>query len=155
MTYVKDIFGSDLFSQFVGYDSLVKRMSEVHDGLAKNIPGYPPYNIRKTAENKYVIELAVAGVSKNDIEITMEDGTLKIAGKSKSEDDSASYLHKGIAERAFSRSFSLADSVEVKNAEMINGMLKIWLEAIVPENKKARKININEKGTNEKEFLRE
>jgi molecular chaperone IbpA len=112
--------------------------------MAKAVPGYPPYNIRKVEDNKYLIELALAGFSRNDIEILLEDNVLKISGKSKSDDSGDSFLHKGIAERAFNRTFSLADTIEVKNADLINGMLKIWLENIIPDNKKSKKIDIND-----------
>lgn len=157
---MKSYVVNDLFPFSVGFESLAKRLNEFNDGLAKSVPGYPPYNIKKVDENKYVIELAVAGISKNDIEITLENGVLKISGSSSSADDSClDVLYKGIAERAFSRTFTLADTIEVKNADLINGMLKIWLENIIPENKKPKKIDINDveekTSKKKKEFLSE
>ena len=128
----------------IGFDDAFKRLTQFHDDMAKTVPGYPPYNIRKVEDNKYLIELAVAGFSRNDIEILLEDNVLKISGKSKSDDSGDSFLHKGIAERAFNRTFSLADTIEVKNADLINGMLKIWLENIIPDNKKSKNIDIND-----------
>jgi molecular chaperone IbpA len=128
----------------IGFDDAFKRLTQFHDDMAKAVPGYPPYNIRKVEDNKYLIELAVAGFSRNDIEILLEDNVLKISGKSKPDDSGDSFLHKGIAERAFNRTFSLADTIEVKNADLINGMLKIWLENIIPDNKKSKKIDIND-----------
>jgi molecular chaperone IbpA len=128
----------------IGFDDAFKRLTQFHDDMAKAVPGYPPYNIRKVEDNKYLIELALAGFSRNDIEILLEDNVLKISGKSKSDDSGDSFLHKGIAERAFNRTFSLADTIEVKNADLINGMLKIWLENIIPDNKKSKKIDIND-----------
>jgi molecular chaperone IbpA len=121
-------------------------MAKMHDDLTKNIPNYPPYNIKKTGDNTYVIELAVAGFAKQDIEIELADGKMLIKGNVNSDDaDTAeAFLFKGIANRAFTRSFALDDHIEVNNAEMINGMLKVFLERIIPEHKKPKKIDIQE-----------
>ena len=108
------------------------------------------YNIKKVEDNKYVVELAVAGFGKSDVEITFEDGKLIVAGKAADDSDNENFLYKGIANRAFSRTFILNDQVEIKNAEMLNGMLKIFLERIIPEHKKPKKIEINEKPANGK-----
>lgn len=123
----------------VGFDDAIKRL----DSLTKTVKtvGYPPYNITKIDDNKYVIELAVAGFGKQDIEIELKENILAISGKVKN-DQNNEYLYKGIADRAFTRTFSLADTVEIKNAYLMNGMLKIWLENIIPEHKKPRKIEI-------------
>lgn len=128
----------------IGFDDMFKRLSELTETLPK-IPSYPPYNIKKTGENTYVIEMAVAGFGKQDIELTLENGTLTVTGHIQSDDES-DYVFKGIADRAFTRSFTLADTVEVKNADLINGMLKIWLERFIPEHAKPKKITINESG---------
>jgi molecular chaperone IbpA len=128
----------------VGFDSLFNQLTNFSEHLPK-IPTYPPYNIKKTDENTYVIEIAVAGFGKQDIELTLENGTLTIKGNITS-DDVNEYIFKGIADRAFTRSFTLADTVEVKNADLINGMLKIWLERFIPESAKPKKIEINETG---------
>lgn len=127
----------------VGFDSVLKRLNDTAVSMTKTAT-FPPYNIKKVDENKYVIELAVAGFSKSNIEITIEDDTLKISGKTdtNSNNESSNYLYKGIAERAFTRSFTLADTIEVKNADLINGMLRVWLENYIPEHKKPRKVNI-------------
>lgn len=154
MTYVKDVFGRDLFKDFdkvfVGFDDHFNKMAKIHDDLTKSIPNYPPYNIKKTGENTYVIEVAVAGFAKQDIEIELADGKMLIKGNVQSEDaDSAdNFLFKGIANRAFTRAFTLDDQIEVKNAEMFNGMLKVFLERIIPEHKKPKKIEV--KDTSEK-----
>ena len=132
------------FNTTIGFEPILKRLAEMSEAMPK-IPTYPPYNIKKTGENTYVIELAVAGFGKQDIELELQDGTLTIKGNVSSED--ADYIYKGIAERAFTRQFTLADTVEVKNADLINGMLKIWLERFIPEEKKPKKINIG--ATNE------
>jgi molecular chaperone IbpA len=135
---------SKQFNTTIGFEPILKRLAEMSEAMPK-IPTYPPYNIKKVDENKYVIELAVAGFGKQDLELELQDGTLTIKGNVSSED--ADYIYKGIAERAFTRQFTLADTVEVKNADLINGMLKIWLERFIPEEKKPKKINIG--ATNE------
>ena len=150
MTFVKDVFGRDLFKDFdklyVGFDDQYNRMAKIHDDLTKNIPNYPPYNIKKTGDNTYVIELAVAGFAKQDIGIELADGKMIISGNIHSEDDDTaqSFLFKGIANRAFTRTFALDDQIEVKDAEMFNGMLKVFLERIIPEHKKPKKIEVKE-----------
>jgi molecular chaperone IbpA len=136
----------DAFKAFntktVGFDNMFKRLTDFSESFPK-IPTYPPYNIKKTDENTYVIEVAVAGFGKQDIELILENGILTIKGNI-SGDEGTEYLFKGIADRAFTRTFTLADTVEVKNADLINGMLKIWLERFIPESAKPKKIDINE-----------
>lgn len=152
MTYLKDVFGRDVFAGFdkvfVGFDDQFNKLAKIHDDLAKNIPNYPPYNIKKTDENKYVIEIAVAGFAKQDIEIDLEGDKMVVKGKVQTDekDAASNFLFKGISDRAFTRTFALDDQVEVKGAEMFNGMLKVFLERIIPEHKKPKKINIEEKG---------
>lgn len=126
----------------IGFDRINSVMSELQRQTMKAVT-YPPYNIRKTGDNTYVIEMAVAGFAKQDIEITIEDNTLKVSGNVKSDSDEKNYIFKGIAERPFARTFALADTVEIKNAELINGMLRIWLDNLVPQ-KKSRKVEIKE-----------
>ena len=133
------------FGKFgVGFDEVFDKMSQLHDDFAKNIPNYPPYNIKKTDENTYVIEMAVAGFGKQDIEINVAGDTLEIKGNASSEqeDENSIFYHQGLAMRPFTRNFKLNDQVEVKNAEMLNGMLKVALERIIPESKKPRSIDI-------------
>jgi len=139
------IFGNfkDFDRIWVGFDEQVARMHEMHDQFAKNIPNYPPYNIKKIDDNKYVIEMAVAGFAKSDIEVTMEDGKLIIEGKAHDDDkDNSQYLFQGLANRAFKRSFALSDHIEIDNAEYINGILKVALERIIPEHKKPKKVEV-------------
>ena len=150
---------------FVGYDGMIKRMADAHTILAKSIPNYPPYNIAKVDDNKYVIEMAVAGFGKQNLDIEIANGTLTIAGHTTMDDQvnngvNNQYLYKGIADRSFARTFNIADTVEIKNAELFNGMLKVWLENIIPEHKKSKKIEINDpqsdvSATAKKEFLAE
>jgi len=136
---IPDNFFSSPF--FVGFDDQFNRLSKLHDDLTKNIPNYPPYNIKKTDENKYTIEIAVAGFSKSEIDIEFVEDKLVIKGNAK-DDTTSDFLFKGIAARAFTRTFALNDQVEIKDAELINGMLKIALERIIPDHKKPRKIEI-------------
>ncbi len=152
MTFVKDVFGRDMFKDFdkvfVGFDDQINKMAKMHDDLTKSIPNYPPYNIKKTGDNTYVIELAVAGFAKQDIEIELADGKMLIKGNVQSDDADSmdNFLFKGIANRAFTRTFALDDQIEVKDAEMFNGMLKVFLERIIPEHKKPKKVEVKEAG---------
>jgi len=141
MNTLTDPFGfSRLTKDTVGFDDIFKRLATFNENLPK-MTTFPHYNIRKTAENTYVIEVAVAGFGKQDIELILDDGVLTVKGQVAT-DDTSDYIFKGIANRAFTRSFTLADTVKVQNAELINGMLKIWLERFIPEDKKPQKINI-------------
>jgi molecular chaperone IbpA len=145
------IFG-DFDKFFIGFDDQFRNLQKVHDDLTKNIPNYPPYNIKKVDENKYVVEMAVAGFGKSDIEIEMVDDKLVIRGNVRNDDRDYNYLFKGIAERAFTRMFALGDHVEVKNAALINGMLQIALEKIIPEHKKPKKIEVSDEPSTVSEF---
>jgi molecular chaperone IbpA len=144
---------------FVGSDRVLKKLAEIADQSTQMMPiKYPPYNIKKVDENRYVIELAVAGFGKSEIDIQLQEGLLSIHGKCDSP-ESTEYLYKGIAERGFKREFTLADNVEVKSSSLVNGMLKVFLEAFIPEEKKAKKIDItdgdNEYPSQAAEFLTE
>jgi molecular chaperone IbpA len=164
-TYNLDTSNFDRF--FVGSDAIAKNLRENAEWLANNAAAaYPPFNLKKTDENKYVIEMAVAGFAKQDIELTLEDNKLLIKGKTSGDpngDYATSYLHKGIADRGFTRQFTLADNVEINNANLVNGMLKVWLEHVIPESKKPKKIDIVDdidsaaeaKTTSKKQFLSE
>lgn len=132
---------------FVGFDDQFNRISKMHDDLTKAIPNYPPYNIKKTGDNTYVIELAVAGFAKQDIEIELADGKMVIKGNVENGEAEDNFLFKGIANRAFTRTFALEDTVEVKDAAMMNGMLKVFLEKIIPEHKKPKKIEVKDSET--------
>ena len=148
MTYIKDVFGNDFgwnkIQPFtVGFGDTLELMREAATIAAKSV-SYPPYNIKQVTENKYVIEMAVAGFSKSDIEMTLEGNKLIIKSAAKDEDN-GDYLYRGIANRAFERTFTLADKVEIKDAEMINGMLKVWLENMVKTQDAIKKITIKEK----------
>ena len=125
----------------IGFDRMFDRLFDESFVATTN---YPPYNIVKTSDEKYAIEIAIAGFSKKDIEIETKENTLviKTIDKKDDEEDKTEYLHKGISARSFKRSFNLADDVVVKDATFENGLLIIDLERIVPEEKKPRKIFI-------------
>ena len=131
----------------VGFDD----MFDHFDMLTTQLPSmtatnYPPYNIVKTGSLSYDIEVALAGYSKKDVSVNYEDNILKIESvKSKEEkevEDNDGVLHKGIAKRSFVKSFTIADDVEVKGAELKDGLLKVSLERIIPESRKAKTISI-------------
>lgn len=140
---------------FVGFDDQFNRIAKMHDDLTKNIPNYPPFNIKKTSENKYVIEMAVAGFTKQELEIEFEGEKLIVRGKANEDNSALEWIHKGIATRNFAHTFALNDQVEIKGAELINGMLKIALERIIPEHKKAKKIDIQDEPSTVSEYAAE
>jgi molecular chaperone IbpA len=141
MTYEYNHFGipTGLAKQFIGFDQMLDRIREASESLPK-IPSYPPYNIKKVNDEHFVIEMAVAGFGKHNLDIELKDDTLTVSGSLDTEDKD--YIYQGIANRAFTRKFTLADTVVVKNAELANGLLKIALERFIPEEKKAKKIDI-------------
>ncbi len=143
-TFYLDTKNWDRF--FVGADRLVKNLQQGTEWLQANATAFPPFNLKKIDENKYVIEMAVAGFTRQDIEITLEGDKLVINGEIKTIDEVGEYMYRGIANRNFTRRFTLADNVVVENAEILNGMLKLWLEHVIPETNKPKKIEIKEQG---------
>jgi molecular chaperone IbpA len=132
---------SPLFKASIGFDQLVNEF--FNEPSFVNTSGYPPYNISKDKSDVYEITLAVAGFKKADIDIELEDGNLKITGKSEVLDsDDREFLHKGIAERNFVRTFKLAEYVEVQSAKLEDGILRIALVKNIPDAMKPQKINI-------------
>ena len=132
-------FPSNLAKQFIGFDTMLENIRAASENLPK-IPTYPPYNITKVDDEHYTIEMAVAGFGKADLDIELKENTLTITGNHTAKDND--YIYQGIANRAFTRQFTLADTVVVKNAELVNGLLRIALERFIPEEKKAKKIDI-------------
>jgi len=143
----------DFFTQFsrfdkymIGYDHMLEKFYDLNEQIGKVIPNWPPYNIRKIEENKYIIEMAVAGFGSQDIEVTLDDSILRVKGSTESQfptqGEKGEVLYKGIADRTFVRDFTLADTIEVKNAELVNGMLRLFLENVIPESKKPKKIEV-------------
>ena len=144
----------DFDSWFVGFDDIAKKLTAAQEQAAAFTTKYPPYNLKKIDENKYTIELAVAGFAKQDLEIEIVEDKLIIKGNTTSgepaEQDSKgewtwpAFLYQGLANRPFTRTFNLADNVEIRGASLLNGILKIALEAIIPEHKKPKKIHIQD-----------
>ena len=123
--------------------------------VAKVSSSFPPHNILKLDESRYVVELAVAGFSKDEIEITVENGSLTVKGEREEKDADVQYLHRGIGTRSFTKTLTVADTIEVKGAEFKDGILRIGLENIVPEHKKPRKIEIGSLKEFKPELLQE
>lgn len=139
---------NDFARFFVGYDKVAAKLAEIAEQSVKLAQHYPPFNIRKMDENKYAIEVAVAGFGVSDIDIELHDGKLLIKSNTEydsSKDETSSFLYKGISSKPFVRQFTLADNIEIEGAELLNGVLRVWLEATIPESFKPTKIKIKEK----------
>jgi molecular chaperone IbpA len=131
----------------VGFDDVFNHFESMFDeDFRLPTVNYPPYNIVKTGTNKYDIEVALAGFNKKDINVLVENGVLTIESKTSNKDDSkdedGNTIYKGISKRYFKRSFTIADDVEIKGAELKDGLLKVSMEKIVPESKKLKTIEI-------------
>jgi molecular chaperone IbpA len=135
----------DLFDQLtrgiIGYDRLMDAHRHLASNAAKVSPAFPFYNIKKVGDGKYTLQIALAGYNVADVDITMEKNILTIS--SNGSDDQSEYVYKGFASRKFTRTFTLMDNIKVVNAEMVNGILSIWMEQFTKEEDKPKKININ------------
>ena len=138
-----------LFNQLrpvtVGFDNAFDHFERMfEDDFFTSVPAFPHYNIVKTADNKYDIEIALAGYNKKDIEVELKEGILTVKSKKDEKEDTkdGEVIHKGIAKRYFSKSFTIADDVEVKGAELKDGLLKVSLERIIPEHKQPKTIEV-------------
>ena len=138
---MKTIDLSPLYRNTVGYDRLASLLDSAlrTDSVGG---GYPPYNIEVTGEQRYAIDIAVAGFAEGDLDINVENGVLTVRGR-KQDDAERRFLHQGIANRAFERKFNLAEYVEVVDARLNNGLLTISLRKELPEAMKPRSIAIN------------
>ena len=131
----------------IGFDNMFDQFESLlgNGGLSMQ-SNYPPYNIRKTGKDKYAIEVAVAGFNKNDVEVEYEDNLLTVktkkVDKAVEKDMDGEIIHRGISQRSFSRSFTIADDIKVEGAEIKDGLLTIKCEKIVPEQKKRKLIPI-------------
>jgi molecular chaperone IbpA len=125
----------------IGFEEHFEILRELAETASK-MPTYPPYNIKQVKDNKYVIEMAVAGFAKTDIEVTLDGNKLLITGDSKDEQNGDHFIFKGISSKPFSREFKLNDKVEIDNAELANGMLKIWLSNMVKTQDVIKKIAV-------------
>ena len=130
----------------VGFDSIFDEFDRMLESSERYSSNYPPYNIHKLNENDYKIEVALAGYSKEDIELELKENTLTVRNKRDEKvvnDQNNGVIHKGISTRQFERSFTLSEDIKVKNVNLNNGLLNINLERIIPEEKKSRLIEIN------------
>lgn len=126
----------------VGFDNLFNHLDSLMQSNIMN-DKFPPHNIIRLSDNQYVIEMAIAGINKDDIDITLEKGVLTIESKAKLEGESnVHYIYKGIGTRAFTKTFKIADSVVVCGAEFKDGILRVGLENVIPDSQKPRKITI-------------
>ena len=144
MTRITTLDLPSIHKHFVGFDQMFNEMDRMFENSANKGAGYPPYNIAQLNENEYMISVAVAGCGMDKLSIEKDKDTLKIEGTAPKGDDKVNYLHRGIGGRNFRREFTLAEHVDVHNAELKNGMLNIHLKREVPEELQPKKIKINE-----------
>jgi len=136
---------SPLFRSAIGFDRLANTLETIHN--ANSSGGYPPYNIELVDEDHYTITMAVAGFTTDDLEIEVNQNMLRVSGQKREEENSArTFLHRGIANRNFERSFQLADHIRVESASIQDGMLEVKLIREIPEAMKPRRIEIQKRG---------
>ena len=131
----------DLFKDpfFIGFNRELDRLNHIHREATHQ--SYPPYNLVKVDEDTYKLSLAIAGFSKDEVEVSVDNGSLIVKGE-KTEEGTENVLHKGIATRKFTRTFALGEYMEVDRAEMANGILSVFVERNIPEEKKPKTIKI-------------
>ena len=127
---------NNFLNNAIGFESFFERFSR----LSEINSGFPHYNIKKAGEDKYILEMALAGYKKGDIDVTVDDGILRVMGKSSEEKET--FVHRGIAKRAFTKQLQLSEYVECKGAKFEDGMLKVDLEYNPPENKRPKTIEV-------------
>ena len=132
-----------LHRRFIGYDEMFQELERAFQTGGKQ-DNYPPHNVIKTGENQFQLELAVAGFNEDELDVSLQNHVLRIEGKRTRNDDNidVQYLHRGIASRDFERTFPLNDNVEVRSVTVKNGIMTVFLEMLVPETEKAKKIAI-------------
>ena len=145
MTRLTTLNLPDFHRATIGFDRMFNQLNQ--EFANSKSQGYPPFNVIQESDDEYTISLAIAGFSMNDLDITLEKDTLTIEGTSPEVPEGKNYLHKGIGNRNFRRQFTLAEHIEVEDAELENGMLHINLVRNVPEAQKPKKISIREVGT--------
>ena len=131
----------------IGFDSMFNRLEKLNEKQS----GYPPHNVVKHDDNRFEIAIAVAGFSEKDLFVEQEENVLTIASKDVDLNGDKEYIHKGIATRKFSKTFTLGEFIEVKEVSLVDGILSIYLEKNIPEEKKPKTFTINSKP----EFLAE
>ena len=137
---------SPLFRHSVGFERM-QRLLDASTRMESSAPSYPPYNIEQMGEDAYRISLAVAGFGEQDLDVTVKENTLVVTGKLADNPEDKTFLHRGIAGRAFERRFELADHIKVVGGSLVNGLLNIDLDREIPEEKRPRKIVIETKET--------
>jgi molecular chaperone IbpA len=140
-THILTIDLPTLHRRFIGFDQMFEELNRTFNTVKQD--NYPPHNIIKTGENRFVIELAVAGFMEDELDVSLSNRVLVIKGERKRDADAEwQYLHRGIASRDFERSFPLADNVEVAAVTVNNGIMTVTLDLVIPESEKAKKIPI-------------
>ena len=124
----------------VGFDDIFDQLSSMSK-YVNDIPNYPPYNIKKVGKDKYQLDMALAGFSKDDVKVEVNDNTLTVSASSSDKEDD-SYVHKGIAKRAFKRQWTLVEHLEVQDAKLKDGVLTVDMKLNLPDEKKPRTIKI-------------
>lgn len=147
-TNTLDTFWKDYVPHAVGLDDVFHRL----EAMSENNVNYPPYNLIKHDSSNFSIEVALAGFTRDEIEVSTEQNILKVASKSPKQDSERTYLHKGVSKRSFTRSWQLSEDVKVKDVKYEDGLLTIDLERIVPDHQKRTVYNI---GSTEKQLLTE
>jgi|TARA_R110002072_G_scaffold294053_1_gene463881 molecular chaperone IbpA len=144
---------SPLLRATIGFDRMMNLLDS--NQRLEEVPTYPPYNIEKTGKDAYRISMAVAGFSEDELTLTAQEDTLKVEGKKAKDDDqdSSTFLHRGIATRTFQRSFQLADHIKVVGAGLENGLLHVDLVRELPETKKPRTIAIDTTGKSQTKVI--
>ncbi len=133
------LLNDNVANTFLGFDTTFDRLRDL---ATKDLPKYPPYNIVKSGDNKFVVELAVAGFKKDEIDIEIHDRTLRITGtqENRTLTPDSKFLHRGIASRNFQKEFTISETIEGKGADLVDGILYVYLENRVPDEKKPKKI---------------
>jgi|TARA_R110001632_G_scaffold228843_1_gene364416 molecular chaperone IbpA len=141
-------------SLFLGFEGLFDDLERIHSS-ARSGDNYPPHNVVKVDDENFLIELAVAGFTENDLNVEVKEGILKIAGDIKDQGNNE-YVHKGISSRRFEKSFRISEFVVIDDADLRNGILVVKARVEFPEEKRPRKINIGSAGTStEKTFIQD
>lgn len=133
---------------FVGFDDQISRFQKLHGDVTKNANNYPPYNIIKLDDVHYSVEMAVAGFTEEEIEVGFYNNELVVCGEIKREEsDNVQYIHRGISARKFRRAFAINENLEVLSADLDNGILRIRLKKLIPEEKLPKKIKVTNVAT--------
>lgn len=131
-----------LYPQFVGFDNLFNELERIVEGQQTRNSTFPPHNIIKVDDNRFIVEMAVAGFGEDEVSVEIQDGTLVVKGE-KTDKSEVNYVYRGIGTRSFTKSIRLNDTIEVRGAKFKDGILTIGLENIIPEHKKPRKIEFS------------